>query len=566
MGILRSRRMAGLFYILFFCFLLMVAHLAVIQLVRGDHYAFKALEQETMSVDLEDYPRGQILDRHLQSLTGETKANRVVVFPGLIPGREAVAVKLAGILNVDPVSLTPFLTGDPCYLPFTLTPAQSAAIRKQNWPGVLVLPVSFRYGAHPLANQVTGYLGHIDSGSELAALNQNSSKEYRLGDWVGKAGLEKYYEPELKATRPLAAARVFIDAAGRPLPGVHVNSREPDPGRDDVVTTIDAGIQRKVEAIMDKKIDKGAVVVMDPHTGDILAMASRPSFDPQPDKLPHYLASSPQGAFLDQCTTLFQPGSVFKIVVAAAALAEGAVTPQSTFTCLGDKDPLVHCWYAPGHGTITFARGFAESCDPTFAQVGLKLGAAKLIKYARLFGMDNQQITGYPVPRDNRQNLQLIAAPHALVNSSIGQGPVLETPVQIAAMLNVIVNNGVYIQPRLVKEIRSSGGRVVKTFPAAPGKRAIPPATAEEMRRLLYLVTTRGTGQAGYVSGYGSAGKTGTAQVDGRGKLNAWFCGYAPVDHPRYVVVVLARGDGVSGGASAAPVFQEIINSLMASK
>jgi len=563
MNRLRGARLRLLFLLLLTGFAVSTIHLAVIQLIRGDYYACMAMERQTLTVDLEDYPRGRILDRNLHSLTGEVTANRLVVFPELISDREAAAAWLAGVLDTTPSAVLPYLSGKPCYLPFPLTAAQADAVRRRNRPGVLVLPVDLRYGPRPLAAQVVGYLGHINSVNELNALNQSGEKTYQLNDLVGRAGLEKYYEAELKATRPGAAARLFVDAGGRPLPGVQVDTRLTDPGRDDVVTTIDAGIQRRVEEIMDAKIKEGAVVVMEARTGDLLAMASRPAFDPSPDVLARNLEGSPRGAFLDQCTTLFQPGSVFKVVVAAAALAEGLDTPASTFTCRGDRDPLVHCWYAPGHGEITLADAFADSCDPTFARVALQLGAERLIRYSRLFGLDNQAITGYPVPRDGRQNLQLIASGHALVNSGIGQGPVLATPVQIAAMLNVIVNDGVYVQPRLVKEIRSSSGRVVRRFPADGGRRVIPAATAAEVRRMLQLVTVRGTGRAGYVPGAGSAGKTGTAQVDGKSKLNAWFCGYAPLDHPRYVVVVLARGEGVSGGGTAAPVFREIVASLL---
>ncbi len=564
MDILRSQRMVKLFYVLMFCFSVLIVHLAILQLADGGYYAYQALKEETLTVDLEDYPRGQILDRHFYSLTDETRADRVVVFPQLIFNRVAAANWLAGILQVEQTKLIPYLSGKPCYLPFPLSSGQSKAILKHNQPGVQVLPVSFRYGVQPLAAQEVGYLGHIASTDELATLNRKNHKNYQLGDWVGQAGLEGFYEKELKATRPLRAARLFIDGAGRPLRGLGIQvANETDPGQNNVVTTIDADIQRKVEKIMDAKVHKGAVVVMDPYSGDILAIASRPTFDPHPGSLDYYLKNSPQGTFLDQCTSLFQPGSVFKVVVASAALAEKVVTPQSTFMCLGDKDPLIHCWYAPGHGKITFEDGFAQSCDPTFAQVGLKLGAKKLMQYARLFGMDNQKITGYPVSGDNRQNLQLIGSPYALVNSSVGQGPVLTTPVQIAAMLSVITNDGIYVQPRLVKEVTSFSGKVIRTFSTGSQHRVIPASVATEMRHLLQLVTTKGTGQAGYVPGYGSAGKTGTAQVNGIDKLNAWFCGYAPLEHPRYVVVVLVRGENVGGGGTAAPVFKEIIKAIM---
>ncbi len=561
---MQGRRLVILFSLFLFGFALLIVHLAVIQLGRGSKYAFLALERETETVVLEEYPRGEILDRRLQPLTGSVDVNRVVVFPRLITDRPAVIASLAGILELPVKKIEPYFNGPPCYLPFPLTPDQARAIREHHWPGILVLPVHLRYGPTPLAAGVVGYLGRVQSKEALDVLSVSSRKSYSLSDWVGQAGLEKYYEGELKATRPKSAARLFVDAAGRPIPGLGlaVDLRAVDPGRQHLVTTLDARVQRVVEEIMDRRVKKGAVVVMDPHTGDILALASRPGYDPRPDGLAGYITLGETGTFTDQTTALFTPGSVFKVVVAAAALAEGVVEPDSQFHCRGSLDQPVRCWYGPGHGDLTFRRAFAESCNPVFARVGLKLGAGKLIDYAGRFGLDNQTITGYPVPRDGRQNWQLVAAPHNLVNSSLGQGPVLATPVQITAMMGVIVNDGVYIQPRLVRELRNDADQVTRSFPTGPNHRAIPASTAARMREMMELVTTEGVGRQAYVPGYGSAGKTGSAQVDGRGKVNAWFTGYAPLHKPRYVVTVLVR-EGISGGETAAPVFREIMEKIL---
>ncbi|WP_083543128.1 peptidoglycan D,D-transpeptidase FtsI family protein [Desulfofundulus australicus] len=558
-----GKRVVSLFFIFLCCFALLILHLAFIQLGRGSEYAYLALQRESRTIVLEEYPRGEILDRHLQPLTGSYDANRVVVFPELVRDRQAVVASLAGILKLPVEKVAPYFER-PCYLPFPLTPEQAGAIREQRWPGVLVLPVHLRYGPAPLATGVIGYLGRVQSKEMLDTLNARSEKSYSLSDWVGRAGLEKYYENELKATRPGAYARIFVDAAGRIIPGLGpaVNLQAGDPGRQHLVTTLDAGIQRVVEEVMDRRVKKGAVVVMEPRTGDILALASRPVYDPRPPGVAAYLERGEEGTFTDQTTALFTPGSVFKVVVAAAALAEGIVKPEDQFECRGSLARPVRCWYDPGHGTISFSRAFAESCNPVFARVGLELGAQKIIEYAARFGLDNQEITGYPVPRDRRQNWQLVAAPYNLVNSSLGQGPVLATPVQITAMMNVIVNGGVYVQPRLIRELRNDEGEVVRSFPRDSGRRAIPASTAVQLKEMLQLVTTMGVGRQAYVPGYGSAGKTGSAQVDGQDKVNAWFTGYAPLQNPRYIVTVLVQ-EGVSGGETAAPVFREIMQKIL---
>lgn len=220
--------------------------------------------------------------------------------------------------------------------------------------------------------------------------------------------MERFYDHDLAAGRPRSYARLYTDACGQWLQGlgVEVNLTGPDPERQDVVTTLDADIQRIVEKVMDAHVKNGAVVVMDARSGDILAMASRPKFNPDPRQIGRYLEGEPE-ALLDQGVCLFAPGSLFKVVVAAAALAEGVVTPETTFTCRGEKDRPVRCWSERGHGTVSFQEAFAQSCNPVFARVALALGAEKLISYARLFGLDNQRVAGYPVPFDRRQNLAL---------------------------------------------------------------------------------------------------------------------------------------------------------------
>jgi len=326
------------------------------------------------------------------------------------------------------------------------------------------------------------------------------------------------------------------------------------------VTTLDADIQQAVENALDgAHVQNGAAVVLDVRSGDILALASRPQYNPDPKEIGRYLNGRPE-ALLDQGTGLFAPGSLFKVVVAAAALAEGVVTPETTFYCQGEKDRPVRCWFTPGHGAISFEEAFAQSCNPVFVQAALALGAEKLIAYARLFGLDNQQIAGYPVPFDSRQNLDLIAAPHNLVNSALGQGPVLATPVQMAAMLNTIVNDGRYLPPRLVKEVRTGDGKAVREIAPGPARRAVSPEVARQLQKMLTRVTTEGIGQKAFLPEGGSAGKTGSAQA-GDGSVNAWFCGYAPLNEPRYVAAVLVK-NGAGGSQTAAPLFKMIMEQL----
>ncbi|OPY58771.1 MAG: Stage V sporulation protein D [Pelotomaculum sp. PtaU1.Bin035] len=559
----RQRRQVAAFYIFAAIFGLLAVNLWIIQVRDGEKYAVMALEQESRYVSLEDVIRGKILDRNLAPLTGEQEEDRIVVFPDMLEDKEAFILELSGILNVTCETLAGRLGGPPCRLPFRLSPEQAEAVKQRDWRGVAVLPVRLRYGGRPLAAQVVGHLGKISSWEELTSLGKGSDKVYHYGDMVGKAGLEAFYEPELKGGRPERAVRVFHDARGMLLNGSAFQLDEDirDGNRQDLVLTIDARIQQAVEDVMDSKVAKGAVVVMEAGTGDLLAMAGRPAFHPA--RVEEYLKDGGGERFFDHSTALYQPGSIFKIVVAAAALEEGVASLESQFTCRGEKESLIRCWSDAGHGDINFARAFAVSCNPVFAGLGLKIGAPKLIEYAGRLGLGNQSVIGYPVPPDPRQDLDLIGAPYNLVNSSVGQGPVLVTPVQITSMLNAVVSGGVYREPRLVREIRQEGGGAARELSPDQGRRAISPETAGKLRSLMELVTQEGAGSEAQIPVFGSAGKTGSAQLgNGEHSVNAWFTGYAPLADPRYIVTVLVE-EGVSGGESAAPVFRDIMEKIL---
>lgn len=564
MKFVRKKRVSRLFFIFLAAYLGLLVHLFVIQFVKGEEYAAMAARQRTEKVALEEVERGDILDRNLVSLTGSEIVPKVVLFPLAIEDREDAVKRLEDLLHVDLKKQPAFWEKRVFYLSCRPTEKQIRKIKQWNIPGITVLPVKVRYGFRPLANHVVGYLGE-PTAEYLKALSSCSSKEYHLNDLVGQLGLERYYEQQLKGTRPEGVVEAFFDATGRLVksPSYPANGFEPDAGRLNLVLTIDARIQEIVENIMDKRVKRGAVVVMDVDTGDILAMASRPDFDPRPGA-PKPLQED--GTLLDRCTVLYQPGSVFKIVVAAAALEEGIVRQDSVFYCKGSREKLIKCWKDGGHGKITFAEAFAQSCNPVFGMVGLELGADRLIRYARQFGFENQKIIGYPVPVDDRQNLNRIAEPYNLVNCSVGQGTVLATPVQVTAALNTIINDGVYIQPRLVKELRYSNGETATHFPMGKSAKVISSNTARQLRDMLEMVTKEGFAGDAFVEKWGSAGKTGSAQVGGAGStVNAWFTGYAPLNDPKYVVTVLVE-EGISGGVSAAPVFHEIMEEVLNQK
>ncbi|MFZ5647900.1 MAG: peptidoglycan D,D-transpeptidase FtsI family protein [Bacillota bacterium] len=557
-------RLIWTLFILVFFFILAGARLGYIQVVRGEQYARMAMAGETLEVSLEDYSRGQVLDRNLQPLTGTYNSNRVVIFPDLLDDPDSVASGISRATGAEFHVLRDMLSGrKPVMLPFKITGEQSRSIEEQGWDGVLVVPYSIRYGPRPLAVHMVGHLGRIRDLDELEHLARANGKTYSLSDWTGRQGIEYFYERELKGQYSSGMAVLYTDAMGKRLPGLPltVHTGLPDSCRSDVVTTIDAGIQGVVESVMDRYVKKGAVVVMETSSGDILAMASRPSYSPDPAYAERLYGDGDE-RFINQSLMLFQPGSIFKVVVAVAALSEGVADLDTRFTCLGHGDKPVRCWYGEGHGSITFAEAFAQSCNPAFVSLGRQLGPQKIISYARAMGLDNQTVIGYPVAHDRRQNLDLVAGKYNLANSSVGQGPLLASPLQITAMVNSVAGGGLYVQPRLVREIRPSRGSTVK-IPAFEPVRVISPEIAARVGQLMEMVTRQGVGRKAWVPGGGAAGKTGSAQLaESGGAVNAWFSGYGPLDKPRYTVTVLVR-EGVSGGETAAPVFREIMEELL---
>lgn len=511
-----------------------------IQVSNHENYTSKMLNQDSLKVAMEEYPRGKIYDRNLNPLTGTFTQQRIVVFPSLITNKAVTAMHLANIIAADRTQVESELKSTPHYLKYEITLTQVAEIRSINLNGVQVVPITFRYAPQQLARHTIGFLGKIDP-DEL-----KNSKAYQISDWTGKDGLEKIFEEQLKGLKAEKVLRANVDGNGQLIPGLGYQiENQPDMSRQNLVVTIDKRVQSIVEKVMDDRIKKGAVVVMDADSGDILAMAGRP------------VSNS-----LNPAIQLYQPGSVFKIVIAAAAIEEGKVTPETRFFCAGEKDKLIRCWNAAGHGAITFSEAMAISCNPTFARVGIMLGASKIIEYAQKMGMDTQMIIGFPYPPDQRQKLDMIKLPNKIVNSSVGQDAILASPIQITAMTAVIANKGVYKVPRLVRELRNEYGQVTKRFPTGLARQVIFPQTARTINDMLVQVTTQGSGQEAYVAP-GSAGKTGSAQVGKQSDIvNAWFTGYAPVDKPKYIVTVLDEL-GTSGGKTAAPVFKEIMKQLL---
>ncbi|MGO0122278.1 peptidoglycan D,D-transpeptidase FtsI family protein [Desulfothermobacter acidiphilus] len=522
------------------------ARLVILQYYRHATYAWGAFCQQACAVALEEYPRGRITDREGRALAGGREERRVAFFGVLLPERGLVARQLSQVLDRPVEEVSRWLRGEAGVLPYALTPAQEAAIKSLGLPGLFTVPYRARYTYPPLAVHVVGYLGKVAF-----------PEERRRGgsDWVGRLGCECLYDSLLQSGFPALAAGVYHDACGRPLGSGQLHFLLLDDRfRGEVQLTLDAGVQRRVEAILDSQPFQGAVVVLEARKGDILAVASRPAFDPE-----HPERQGMDVSFFDRAFAPYPPGSVFKLLVVAAALEEGIVRPEERWLCRGEKGPLIPCWKKEGHGWLTLRQALAQSCNPVVAQVGQRLGLDKLISYYRAFAFDDRSVIGYPLPPDPRQRVERLAEPFSLVNLCVGQGPLLLTPVQVAAMVNALVNDGVYVRPRLVKRLKQRG--VWRELSPDPGRRLFSSEVATELQGMMVEAVREGTARQAQLPGVGSGGKTGTAELGG-GRLCSWFAGFFPVQEPRYVVVVMKEG-GKGGGEDAAPLFRAIATALL---
>lgn len=576
-------RVRLLFIIFILLFTALAGRLFKLQMLEGDKLAALADKIRTQIVSGEEFPRGDILDRHGVTLLDTAEQPAVAVFPAMLQETGQVIARLGDVLGLseekirDRIELAVnYYAKAPFILKTNLTPLEKKQIEQLAIPGVYTVPVQSRYGPNSLAVHLIGHLNSIDEATweKLKAEGKTGpgKNSYKKSDVIGVKGIEAIYESYLRGNEPGHYLAATVDAKGRLLAGLgfeRIDNAAAEKERANVVLTLDKQIQNIVEEIMDKRIAKGAAVVMRVPTGEVLAMASRPTFDQ--NAVFKYLGKSERRyEFINRALEHFYPGSVFKVLIAAAALEEGIVQPDEKFNCTGeflfDSGLAIPCWKEEGHGLLTFSEALAQSCNPTFIEVGLRLGREKIIEYARRFGLLDEVLIGY-----NLNDFPSVAiaksSPAAIGNASIGQQGIMLSPLQVAGMIATVANGGIYKQPRVVERVENGVGEVLRMWQTPAGTRVISRPTAAKLQAMLAAATTSGTAKNAWIEGWGTAGKTSTAQtgsqsVDGKEIINAWFAGFAPLEHPEYAVVVMVE-DGTAGGTDAAPVFKEIVTKIL---
>jgi len=384
----------------------------------------------------------------------------------------------------------------------------------------------------------------------------------------GASGVEHQYNADLSGRRPEQQFKNLGDwLIGKERTG------------DAVLTLSNAAQQAARDALGDRK---GSVVVLDPSTGEIVALWSFPSYDPSP--LSSHSAKAAKAAFdgytQDPTNPMlarayrerYPPGSTFKVVTASTAIETGTATPQTSypvlrFLDLPQSDKQLHNFGNSACGG-TMAESFRRSCNTTFGRIGLDLGD-KLVDGMKAFGITEdvpfdlpEAPSAGPAPGSFKRNQPSFA------NAAIGQGDIAVTPLQMAMVAGAIANGGVLMAPHVVREIRDADGRVVRRIGPVEWKRAVQPPTAAAVTEMMKDVVRAGTGTAAAVPGYTVAGKTGTAEAPG-GPPHAWFIGFAPAEAPRFAIAVIVErggdlGDEATGGRVAAPVAGKVLAKLLA--
>ncbi|RQD77543.1 MAG: penicillin-binding protein 2 [Candidatus Syntrophonatronum acetioxidans] len=564
----RQRRICLFLLLITLSFSFLILKLFKIQIIDGGRYALQAVKQRSQAYVL-DTGRGEILDRQGLSLTGSYMEKVLIVFPALVEDIDQL-LKDLNLLTGKELEISRareiIMRGGPAgplKIAEGLEEEKARLINSLDLPGVIILPEKVRYGPDSLASHLVGYMGR----RSREDLWGEEAKPYSPADYVGRAGMEEMFERELRGEIPERVS-IVLDAFHSPLEGLgyrHVSFQ--DRVRPlNVKLTLDSRAQKWVEKIMDEYIVKGAVVVMEPRSGDILALSSRPQLDQRN-------LESGENDFLNRALQNYPPGSIFKVVVTVAALEEGKNIPVDLFLCTGSisiGEDAKQCFQGIAHGEITLQEALAYSCNTAFIEAGLSLGREKIIEYARKMGLG--EITGlYPSHLKERERATgNIPAPEEmpylghLANTVLGQGRVLVTPLQVAQLFTIIANEGRMVKPRLVSELTNNQGQRVIRYPTRGGERVLLPSTARHLKNMLTGVTLFGTGQEASTSSWSTAGKTGTAQAgvtgEGEEKNIYWFAGFSPMKDPAAVAVVLIEE---GKGESAAFVYKEIMKGVM---
>ena len=590
----RKRAFYAAFVIIFF-FAVLVARLWFLQVQQGEKYDHLADSNRVRYLEIAA-PRGNILDSMGRAIVTNRPSFNVVWIRENNRLDDVLLKKMASVLDVDVSSLLAKIrkmAGTPGHIPIRLAEDidwnKVAYIEnnRMNLPGIKIEVVPLRvYHYGNLASHIIGYLGEINK----KELKSSKEGEYRGGDLIGKMGLERLREKDLRGEK----GRHYMEVNALGFEQRNLKGIEPLPGND-LQLTIDMDLQRIAEETMAAGEKSGAVVAVEVNSGRILAAASAPTLEL--DKFIGGISYKNWQAMLDNplhplinkiVQGQYPPGSTYKLVTATAGLAERVITPDSIIYCPGHYrfgNRTYRCWKHSGHGAVDLNRALSESCDVYFYQVGQRLGVDRLAKYARMFGlgrktgveMEHEKSGLIPTSAWKKKRFGKVWQEGETLSVAIGQGFDLVTPLQLAFMTATVANGGTLYKPGLVEQVRDPDGKVIERFEPEIVDRLTGQGRNLQLVRkgLIEAVNGRhGTGRRARLKDLGItvAGKTGTAQVvrlkqyrhlkdkdiPYKYRDHAWFTCFAPAENPEIAVTVLVE-HGFHGGSGAAPVAKAVL-------
>ena len=548
--------------------MLLLVRLFYIQMFMAPELQKAAYEQQTRD-RLIAPERGDILDRNGTPIATTKTVASVSVIHAQVEEPEKVARVLSEKLELDYNETLEKVNKRVALMRIKTKVDKETAeeIASLKLKGVMVDEDILRvYPYNTLAAQVIGFVGK---------------------DNQGIIGLESKYEEYLKGEKGKIMTQT--DGRGRELENSEQTRVAPVPGYD-LVTSIDVNLQQYAEQTIEKVVrgksaKRGSIIMMNPQNGEMLAMASYPSFDlNEPYKINDAeleanwdsMSQKEKNDALNQMwrnfniNDTYEPGSTFKVITSAAGLQEGVVTEDSTFNCGGGRTVAgryIKCWRSPrSHGSETFVQGVQNSCNPVFMDVAARLGSDKFYEYMIKFGFDKK--TGIDLPGEavGIMHKKDKIGPVELATMSFGQSFQI-TPLQLIRAISAAVNGGRLVTPHFAMELKDETGATVKTFEYEDAGNPISAETSEKMKKILESVVAVGTGNKTYIPGYRIGGKTATSEKLPRksGKYIASFCAFAPAENPQVIAIVLVdEPQGVYyGGQVAGPVMKELLTNAL---
>ncbi len=555
------------------CLVIILLRFFYLQVYNKDFYVDLSQRNYLKSMVL-PAPRGLIYDRNNNVLAENKIVYSVYLIPPYKFDKEKVK-NLAEILGLKMADLQKIYSKLSPYMPAyllkrKLTPKEIILLEmnRDYLPSFTINMEFDRFYPHgSIASHVIGYIGEV-SKDEL----ENEELDYSLGEKSGKYGLEASYEKILRGKKGFRGISLYASKERK----VITAQKDPIPGRS-IVSTIDIELQKVAEEALGE--EKGVVIVSNPWTGEVLALVSHPAFDPNKfiegftKEEWEELIKNPDNPLNNRAiSSLYPPGSIFKLVVALSALENNKVSSGDRFYCPGEYKIgryTFKCWKKGGHGHLDFIEGIAQSCNVVFFNVGLRVGDKNIEEYAKKFFLDSK--TGIDIPGELKgfipsqewkmEKLREPWYPGDTLNLSIGQGYILVTPMEIHALMSMIATEGILYRPHLVSKIIEIDGKEEVITPEVVRKVSISQNSWTVLKRGMEKVVDEGTGLATRIPGVSISGKTGTAE-NPHGESHAWFSCFFPSENPQYVVTVFVE-HGKSGGGRAAPIAKKVIEYIL---